>query len=104
VVKRHDVTRIPVQQVEPGFTLAIPSEGGQPRRPFQVEEVGWEYKNALGEKAMMVLTSEPLPDTGEPWVLKYPIGTLVTRVMRTYDDGLTPGAGNRCPDVLGWHG
>jgi hypothetical protein len=87
VVKRRDVTRIPVQQVKPGFTLAIPSEGGQPRRVFQVEEVGWEYKNAPGEKAKMVLTSEPLPDSGEPWVLKYPIGTLVARVMRTYDDG-----------------
>jgi hypothetical protein len=34
-----------------------------------------------------VLASEPLADTGEPWVLEYPVGTLVTRVLKTYDDG-----------------
>jgi hypothetical protein len=79
MVKRHDVTQIPVGQVRPGMTLAIPSEGGLPPKAFQVEEVGWEHKKAAGEPAMMVLTSEPLAETGKPWVLKYPLGTSVTR-------------------------
>ena len=87
VAQRHEVTQIPVEQVKPGMTLAIPSESGLSPRAFQVDEVAWEHKKAEGKPPIFTLTSEPLPDTGQPWVVEYPIGTPVTRVLRTYDDG-----------------
>lgn len=87
MVKRHEVTQIPVEQVKRGMTLAIPCEAGLSPRAFQVDEIGWEHKKAEGKPATFTLTSEPLPDTGQPWVVEYPIGTLVTQVLRIHDGG-----------------
>lgn len=51
---------------------------------FNVEEKG--FRHIPGEKAVFVLKSEPV-DGGEPWVLEYPAGTIVTRILWMYDDG-----------------
>jgi hypothetical protein len=86
MVKRHDVVKIPVEQVQVGFTLAIPSGGGLPPRVFQLESVTITHRQAEGEPPTVTLSSEPLAH-GKPWVLEYPFGTQVVRVVRTYDDG-----------------
>jgi hypothetical protein len=86
MVKRHDVSHIPVQKVKPGFTLLMASSSGKPPWAIEVEEVGWNH--TTGEKPTITITSSPHVATGEPVVLDaLPLGTIVTRVLRTYDDG-----------------
>jgi hypothetical protein len=86
MVKRHDVSQIPVQKVKPGFTLLMASAPGKPPWAIEVEKVGWNH--TAGEKPTLTITSTPLAATSEPVVLDaLPLGTIVTRVLRTYDDG-----------------
>ena len=86
MVERHDATKIPVETVQVGFTLLIPSEVGQPPKVFNVQGTKITHDQAAGEKPKMTLTSEPLAD-GNPWVLEYPFGAEVVKALRTYDDG-----------------
>jgi hypothetical protein len=87
MVKRHDITHIPVQQVQPGFTLLMGAgQEGKPPFAVQVDDVTLNHK--AGETPTITITSTPHVDTGQPVVLDGPpVGTVVTRVIRTYDDG-----------------
>jgi hypothetical protein len=87
MVKRHDITHIPVQQVQPGFTLLMAADQeGRPPFAVQVDDVRLNQK--AGETPTITITSTPHVDTGQPVVLDgLPVGTIVTRVVRTYDDG-----------------
>lgn len=86
MVKRHDVTQIPVEQVQVGFSpLMPPAQEGQPPWAFQVNSVKFSFKEGSG--SMYTLKSTPHVETGEPVVLELPMGSIVTRVVRTYDDG-----------------
>jgi hypothetical protein len=85
MVKRHDVMEIGVDEVKNGFTLVIPSLDGSPPRQFNVEAVG--FSQIVGCPAMIKFTSELVPPEGRPWVIEYPLGSRVVRLLRTYDDG-----------------
>lgn len=85
-MKRHDVTQIPVEQVKAGFTLLMASTEGKPPWAIQVDNVALNYK--ADETPTVTITSSPHVDTGGPVILKeLPFGTIVTKVVRTYDDG-----------------
>jgi hypothetical protein len=86
MVKKHDVTQIPVEQAQPGFSLLMSSQEGKPPWAIQVDSVRFNHK--AGETPTIAITSTPHVDTGEPVILdELPVGTIVTRVLRTYDDG-----------------
>jgi len=78
---RMDVAEVRVENVRPGMSLAV-EEGGHLLQ-FNVEEVG--FRLTQGEESWFTLKSEPL-ENGEPWVLEYPAGTVVTLILRKYDD------------------
>jgi hypothetical protein len=68
--------KVPVEAVQPGFSLAIRRAGGF--RLFQVDCTQMSQRS--GEPAMFTLTSEP-GDGGRPWVLEYEEGTPVVRLL-----------------------
>jgi hypothetical protein len=80
---RYRTEKIPVQNVQQGDELAIPSDGGP--RSFHVENIALSHFKEAGEQPTLTLTSEPLAD-GKPWVLQYPVGAEVVRVLGTYED------------------
>jgi hypothetical protein len=74
--------QVPIEQVRGGDSLAI--DQGRGRQLFQVENLQWasvrqpdgSYRNTF------TIESEPLPETGEPWRVEFPAGTIVTRLHR----------------------
>ena len=80
---RYRTEKIPVEDVRQGDELAIPSEGGH--RSFHVEDITLSHFQEAGEQPTLTLTSEPLAN-GKPWVLQYPLGTEVVRVLGTYEE------------------
>ncbi|BBY24805.1 hypothetical protein MSTO_50100 [Mycobacterium stomatepiae] len=68
--------KVPVESVEPGFSLAIGEDGDY--RLFQVECTQMSHRAGL--PVMFTLTSEPV-DGGEPWVLECEEGTPVVRLL-----------------------
>jgi hypothetical protein len=49
---------------------------------------GTTFRTQAGETPTITITSTPHVDTGEPVILDgLPFSTIVTRVLRTYDDG-----------------
>jgi hypothetical protein len=87
MVKRHDISHIPVRKVQPGFTLLMAADQeGKP--PFAVQVDGVRFNHKAGETPTITITAAPHVDTGEPVILDgLPLSTIVTRVLRTYDDG-----------------
>lgn len=87
MVKKHDITQIPVEQVQPGFTLLLAAnQEGKP--PFAVQVDGVRLNHKAGATPTITITSMPHVDIGKPVVLDEPgVGTVITRVVRTYDDG-----------------
>jgi len=87
MVKRHDISRIPVRKVQPGFTLLMAADQ-EDKPPFAVHVDGVRFNHTAGETPTITITSTPHVDTGEPVILDgLPFSTIVTRVLRTYDDG-----------------
>jgi hypothetical protein len=82
MVQRMDVAEVPVEQIAEGMTLVVEEDGHSLQ--FNVEEKG--FRHVQGGPLMFTLKSEPLTD-GQPWILEYPAGTIVTRILRLYDDG-----------------
>ncbi|MEX3648353.1 hypothetical protein [Mycolicibacterium porcinum] len=76
-----DAQMIPVEHVKPGYSLAV-EEGGQ-RLLFQVEKTG--FSSVRGDDGTLVnkiiLTSGEVAGGGDPWVLEYPAGTPVCRIL-----------------------
>ena len=86
LVKKHDITHISVRQVQPGFTLLM-AAGQEGKPPFAVQVDGATLNHKAGETSTITITSTPHVDTGQPVVLDgLLVGTVVTRVLRTYDD------------------
>jgi hypothetical protein len=79
VAKAYDSEQVAVERTQPGNTLAIPSEGGLPPRFFRVTSKHVDRES--GEPPLIVLESDPLPGESQPWVLTYPIGTSVARIV-----------------------
>jgi len=76
---KYYVQKLPVEAVQPGFSLAI--EGGQAfdgYRLFQVECT--QMSRRSGRPVMFTLTSESVDGSG-PWVLEYEEGTPVVRLL-----------------------
>jgi hypothetical protein len=81
---KHRTEQIPIEQVRNGMSLAVENDKGQ-QVLFQVQDKGFEFKSP--GPTFFFIKSEPL-ENGEPWVIKKPAGTMMTRVLReTYDDG-----------------
>lgn len=72
----YDAAETLVDDIQVGNTLLIRDDSGQPCL-FQVER-----KKVIATPDAMTyrLTSEPV--NGEPWVLDYPTGTVVIRILR----------------------
>jgi hypothetical protein len=68
--------KVPVESVQPGFSLAI--RRGSGFRLFQVECTQMSQRS--GRPVMFTLTSGP-DDRGQPWVLEYEEGTPVVRLL-----------------------
>jgi hypothetical protein len=68
--------KVPVESVEPGFSLAIHEAGDY--RLFQVECT--QRSHRAGLPIMFRLTSEPV-NGGDPWVLECEEGTPVVRIL-----------------------
>ena len=79
---KYYLQKVPVEAVEPGFSLAIGRDGEY--RLFQVECT--QMSRRSGEPVMFTLTSESFEslessDGGDPWVLQYEAGTPVVRIF-----------------------
>ncbi|BBX72285.1 hypothetical protein H7H78_11675 [Mycobacterium shinjukuense] len=73
---KYYLQKVPVESVEPGFSLAV-RDGGD-YRLFQVECT--QMSRRTGHPVMIKLTSEA-PEGGQPWVLEYEAGTPVVRLL-----------------------
>ena len=73
---KYYLQRVPVESVEPGFSLAIGHDGDY--RLFQVECTQMSQRSR--EPVMFTLTSES-SGGGDPWVLEYEAGTPVVRIL-----------------------
>ena len=72
---RYYLQKIPVESVEPGFSLAIRDDGRF--RLFQVECI--QTSRRSGRPVMITLTSRA--DAAPPWVLEYEAGAAVVRLF-----------------------
>jgi hypothetical protein len=73
---KYYLQKVPVESVQPGFSLAIRHDGDF--RLFQVECTQMSQRS--GQPVLFRLTSEPV-DGGDPWVLEYEEGTPVVRLL-----------------------
>jgi hypothetical protein len=73
---RYYVQKVPVEAVQPGFSLAIYQDGDY--RLFQVECT--QMSQHVGQPVIFTLTSEPVGG-GDPWILEYEAGTPVVRIV-----------------------
>lgn len=73
---KYYLQKVPVEAVQPGFSLAIPHDGDY--RLFQVDCT--QMCQRSGQPVMIRLMSESV-DGGQPWVLEYEAGTAVIRIL-----------------------
>lgn len=73
---KYYLQKVPVEAVQPGFSLAIPHDGDY--RLFQVDCT--QMCQRSGQPVMIRLMSESV-DGGQPWVLEYEAGTAVIRLL-----------------------
>ncbi|GAB7143985.1 hypothetical protein [Mycobacterium riyadhense] len=73
---KYYLQKVPVESVEPGFSLAV--RDGDDYRLFQVECTQMSQRS--GRPVMIKLVSEPV-DGGDPWVLEHEAGTPVVRLL-----------------------
>jgi len=73
---KYYLQKVPVESVQPGFSLAIRHNGDYCL--FQVECAQMSQRS--GQPVIFTLTSEPV-DGGDPWVLEYEEGTPVVRLL-----------------------
>jgi hypothetical protein len=73
---KYYLQKVPVEAVEPGFSLAVDEDGEY--RLFQVECT--EMSQRSGRPVIFTLTSEPA-DGVAPRVLQYEAGTPVVRLI-----------------------
>ncbi|OSC40962.1 hypothetical protein [Mycobacterium decipiens] len=73
---KYYLQKVPVESVQPGFSLAIRTGGDY--RHFQVDCTQMWQRS--GQPVMIKLVSEPI-NGGEPRVLEYEAGTPVIRLL-----------------------
>jgi hypothetical protein len=73
---RYYLQKVPVESVEPGWSLAIGRDGDY--RLFQVACA--QMSRRRGRPVMFTLTLEP-SDGGDPRMLEYEAGTPVVRIL-----------------------
>ena len=73
---KYYLQKVPVEAVEPGFSLAIGDAGDY--RLFQVECT--QMSRRSGKPVMFTLTSQA-SGGDDPWVLEYEAGTPVVRLL-----------------------
>ena len=73
---KYYLQRVPVESVQPGFSLAIGEDGDY--RLFQVECT--QMSQRAGFPVTFRLTSEPV-NGGDPWVVEFEEGTPVVRIL-----------------------
>ena len=73
---KYYVQKVPVESVQPGFSLAIDRDGDYCL--FQVECT--QMSQRAGRPVMFTLVSEPV-DGGDPWILECEAGTPVVRIL-----------------------
>jgi hypothetical protein len=83
VATRYRTEQLPIELVQNGMTLAVKNDQGQPAL-FQVNSKGFEHKPP--GPILFTIKSEPL-ESGKQWVIQKPAGTLMVRILGTYDDG-----------------
>ncbi|OBJ48860.1 hypothetical protein [Mycobacterium sp. 1423905.2] len=76
---KYYLQKVPVEAVQPGFSLAIPHDGEY--RLFRVDCTQMSQRH--GRPVMITLTSEPA-DGDRPWVVEYEAGTPVVRLLGVY--------------------
>jgi hypothetical protein len=82
MTERFTEERITIELVKTGYSLAF--NQGRGRQLFQVEKMtvsgGQDANGNYFQK--ITLESEPLQSTGEPWVIDFEPGSMVTRIKR----------------------
>ncbi|KAA1251565.1 hypothetical protein F0Q45_03815 [Mycobacterium simiae] len=76
---KYYLQKVPVESVEPGFSLAVRHAGDY--RLFQVDCT--QMSRRSGQPVMITLTSQPL-NGGDPWTLELEAGTPVVRLLGVY--------------------
>jgi hypothetical protein len=77
---KYYLQKVPVESVEPGFSLAVCHDGDY--RLFKVECTQMSQRS--GQPVMFKLTSEAV-DGGDPWIVEYEAGTPVVRILGICD-------------------
>ena len=73
---KYYLQKVPVESVQPGFSLAIHRDGDY--RLFQVECT--QMSRRAGQPVMFTLISEPV-NGADPWVLECEESTPVVRIV-----------------------
>ncbi|MGV7255924.1 hypothetical protein B1987_08625 [Mycobacterium kansasii] len=73
---KYYLQKVPVESVEPGYSLAVHHDGDY--QLFQVECT--QMSRRSGQPVIITLTAEPV-DGGDPWTLQYEAGTPVVRLL-----------------------
>jgi hypothetical protein len=73
---KYYLQKVPVESVQPGFSLAIHQDGDY--HLFQVECTQMSHR--AGQPVKFQLISEPVKG-GDPWVLECEAGTAVVRIL-----------------------
>jgi hypothetical protein len=73
---KYYLQKVPVESVQPGFSLAIHPDGDY--RLFQVECTQMSHRS--GQSVQFKLVSEPV-NGGDPWVVECEAGTAVVRIL-----------------------
>ncbi|ETW25645.1 hypothetical protein [Mycobacterium gastri] len=73
---KYYLQKVPVESVEPGFSLAVEHDGDY--HLFQVDCT--QMSRRSGQPVMIRLASEPV-DGGAPWIVEYEAGTPVVRLL-----------------------
>ncbi|ACC42904.1 MULTISPECIES: hypothetical protein [Mycobacterium] len=73
---KYYLQMVPVESVEPGFSLAVEHRGDY--RLFQVDCT--QMSRRTGQPVMIKLTSER-PGGSDPWILEYEAGAPVARLL-----------------------
>ncbi|MEW2479147.1 hypothetical protein AB0876_06095 [Mycobacterium sp. NPDC049093] len=77
----YSVEDVAVEHIRVGDTLAMSGDDDPRTHVFRVANAELRNELTTGEQPRVILTSEPVGDTGEPMVLTYPTGTRLRKIV-----------------------
>jgi hypothetical protein len=81
VARQYDIEQVAVEDVRRGDALTVTGDADPRSHVFYVAKVDKVHKLTTGEVPRVVLTSEPVGDSGAAMVLEYPLGTQMRKIV-----------------------